>query len=91
VLAPLVVVSIVAAHASARALTGGTKAQYAAELLPWLVPAAAAQVLAGLAASGLAALDDYVTAAAGFALGAVAGLVVIAAFIDRGVVAFGWG
>ena len=44
-----------------------SKAQYAAELLPWLVPAAAAQVLAGVAASGLAALDDYVTAAVGFA------------------------
>ena len=48
------------------------------QLLPWLVPAAAAQVYAGVAASALAALDDYGTAALGFALGAVAGLVVIA-------------
>jgi hypothetical protein len=91
VLGPLVVVAIAASHASASALTGGSKTQYAAELLPWLVPAAAMQILAGVAASGLAALDDYVTAAIGFAVGALAGLVVIAAFIDRGVVAFGWG
>jgi O-antigen/teichoic acid export membrane protein len=90
-LVPLVVVSVAFAHATARALTGGPKVHYAAELLPWLVPAAAAQVLAGVAASGLAALDDYVTAAVGFAVGAVAGLAVIAAFIDHGVVAFGWG
>jgi hypothetical protein len=60
-------------------------------LLPWLVPAAAAQVYAGIAASGLAALGDYGTAAFGFGLGAVAGLVVIVVFIDHGVVAFGWG
>jgi hypothetical protein len=90
-LLPLAICSIGAAHSAARALTGGAKVQYAAELLPWLVPAAAAQVLAGVAASGLAALDDYGTAAAGFSLGALAGLAVIAAFIDRGVVAFGWG
>src|SRR5205814_97343 len=43
------------------------------------------------AASALAALDDYGTAAFGFAAGAVAGLVVIAAFVDHGVRAFGWG
>ena len=62
-----------------------------AELLPWLVPAAAAQVYAGVAASALAALDDYGTAAVVFAAGAVAGLAVIAAFAGHGVVAFGWG
>src|SRR5215831_13964969 len=56
VLGPLVVVAIAASHASASALTGGSKTQYAAELLPWLVPAAAMQILAGVAASGLAAL-----------------------------------
>src|SRR5436190_2140320 len=76
-LVPLVAVSIAASHALARALTGGSKAHYAAELLPWLVPAAALQVLAGVAASALAALDDYGTAALGFSAGGVAGLVAI--------------
>jgi O-antigen/teichoic acid export membrane protein len=91
ILVPLAAVAVVAAHAAARALTGGSKVHYAAELLPWLVPAAATQVLAGVAASALAALDDYATAAFGFALGAVAGLAAIVALIDHGVVAFGWG
>src|SRR5438128_1588110 len=89
-LAPLVVLSLVASHALARALTGGTKAHYAAELLPWLVPAAAAQIFAGVAASALAAFDDYGTAAFGFGAGSVAGLVAIVALVDHGVVAFGW-
>src|SRR5439155_14247847 len=90
-LALLVAVSAAAPHLVARALTGGPKVHYAAELLPWLVPAAALQVLAGVAASALAALDDYVTAALGFSAGGVAGLVAIAALIGHGVVAFGWG
>jgi hypothetical protein len=56
------------------------------------VPAAVAQIYAGIAASGLAALDDYGTAAAGFALGAIVSLVVILVFVDgHGIVAFGWG
>src|SRR3954451_1583607 len=91
-LLPAVAVSILAADGVARLLAGGGDARHAAaELLPWLVPAAAAQILAGVAASGLAALDDYLTAAVGFGAGAVAGLVVIVAFVDRGVAAFGWG
>jgi hypothetical protein len=90
-LAPLAVFAIAGSDVLARALTGGPKMHYAAELLPWLVPAAALQVLAGVAASALAALDDYGTAALGFSVGAVAGLVVIAARVDHGVVAFGWG
>src|SRR5947207_11686296 len=63
----------------------------AASLLPWLVPAAAAQVAAGVFASALASLDDYLIAAASFGAGAVAGLVVIVALVGHGVVAFGWG
>ncbi len=91
-LVPAVVLAIVASGTLARGLAGGGDAQdAAAELLPWLVPAAAAQVYAGIAASGLAALGDYGTAALGFGLGAVAGLVVIVAAADQGVVAFGWG
>src|SRR5206468_2727453 len=50
-LAPLVAVAMAEPHLVAPALTGGAKVHYAAELLPWLVPAAAAQILAGVAAS----------------------------------------
>ncbi len=91
-IAPAIVVALAEPHWPAAALTGGSQAERsAAELLPWLVPAAAAQVFAGLCASALAALDDYGTAAFGYAAGAIAGVAVIAAFLDRGVAAFGWG
>ncbi len=84
--------AIAASDTVARGLAGnGAARDAAAELLPWLLPAAAAQVYAGIAASGLAALGDYGTAAIGFGAGAVAGLVVIVAASDEGVVAFGWG
>ena len=57
-----------------------------------MVAAGALQVLAGLAASALAALDDYVTAAAGFVSGSVAGLALILVLIDHhGVQAVAWG
>ena len=52
-----------------------TSAAVAADALPWLVPAAFAQLIAALAASALAAKDSYVPAALGFALGGIAGLV----------------
>ena len=91
-LVPLVAVAVVAPDWLAGLLTGSSRSRHqAAELLPWLVPAAAAQVYAGLAASALAALDDYGTAAFGFGAGAVAGLVTIVALVDNGVRAFGWG
>ena len=92
-LIPIVVLAIAWPEGIAHALTGGTEARHsAAELVPWLVPAAAAQVVAGVLASALAALDDYVTAAVAFGVGAVVGLVAIAALVDdHGVVAFGWG
>ena len=91
-LAPLVALALAVPHWPAAALTGSSQARRsAAELLPWLVPAAAAQVFAGIVASALAALDDYATAAAGYAVGAVAGLAVIAVFLHDGVAAFGWG
>src|SRR6266576_2124627 len=41
-------------------------AAVAADALPWLVPAAFAQLIAALAASALAAKDSYVPAALGF-------------------------
>ena len=71
---PLVLVAEVAAKPVAAVLTGGgsTTAQNAAvESLRWMVPAAAAYLFAGIAASGLAALDDYATAAIGYASGSV--------------------
>jgi len=92
-LVPATVVAILWAGTIATALTGGgAKADAAATLLPWVVPAAVAQICAGIAASALASFDDYRTAAAGFTLGAIASLVVIVVFVDaHGIVAFGWG
>jgi hypothetical protein len=91
-LVPVLVLCIGWPDVVARALTGDPDARHAAAtLLPWLVPAAAAQIAAGVFASALASLDDYVVAAAAFGGGAVAGLVVIVAFVGHGVVAFGWG
>jgi O-antigen/teichoic acid export membrane protein len=91
-LVPLVAVAVAAPNWAAGLLTSTPAAQSsAAELLPWLVPAAAAQVYAGVGASALAAFDDYGTAALGYALGAVTGLAVIGALVHRGVAAFGWG
>src|ERR1700758_1609973 len=49
----LVADSLAAPHLAARALTSGPRVHYAAELLPWLVPAAAVQILAGVVASAL--------------------------------------
>jgi hypothetical protein len=69
-----------------------TSAHVASRALVVLVPAAFGQLLAALAASALAALDSYGTAAAGFALGGVAGLVVFAALADsHGIVSLAWG
>jgi hypothetical protein len=92
---PLVVAAEVWADAFGRLLTGGESAvaqDTAATVLRWMVPAAVMHLFAGLAASGLAALDDYGTAAIGYALGSAAGLAVI---IERaepdGIVAVAWG
>jgi hypothetical protein len=83
---PLLVVAIVAADGIASVLTGfdeGAARETAAESLPWLVAAALAQLFAGLAASALAALDDYRTAALGYAAGSILGLVFILSRIDE--------
>src|SRR6266446_5185918 len=67
-------------------------AHIAGRALEVLVPAAFGQLLAALAASALAAIDSYGTAAAGFALGGIAGLAVFAALADgHGIVALAWG
>jgi hypothetical protein len=93
--AVLVVIAIAAAEPIADLLTGQGEAlarSTAADALPWMVAAGGLQVLAGLAASALAALDDYVTAAIGFVSGSVAGLALILVLIDRhGVQAVAWG
>src|SRR5450830_1688463 len=73
---PLLLLSLTAAGPIARLLTGAgpTAAQHAATIQG---RAAVLQLSAGLAASSLAALDNYVVAAAGYALGSVIGLTYI--------------
>jgi hypothetical protein len=77
---PLVVLGLTAARPLAWLLTGnGASAarDTAATALPWMLGASVLQLYAGLAASSLAALDDYLVAALGYAVGSVAGLVYI--------------
>jgi hypothetical protein len=67
-------------------------AAIAGSALPWLVPAAFGQLLAALAASALAARDSYLVAAAGFALGAIGGVVMFIVLADaHGLVSLAWG
>jgi hypothetical protein len=67
-------------------------AHIAGRALAILVPAAFVQLLAALAASALAAVDSYGTAALGFALGGISGLAVFAVLADaKGIVALAWG
>jgi O-antigen/teichoic acid export membrane protein len=67
-------------------------AKVAGDALPWLVPAAFAQLLAALAASALAARDSYIVAAAGFALGGISGVVLFVLLADEhGLVSLAWG
>jgi putative peptidoglycan lipid II flippase len=64
----------------------------AGQALPWLVPAAVAQVLAALAAATLAARNRFGAAALGFSAGGVVGLVVFVLLADEhGVIALAWG
>lgn len=92
---PLLVLGEVAAEPIADLLTGSgsQEAQDAcAEALRWMIPAAVAHLYAGLAASGLAALDNYATAALGYAAGSAAGLALIVNQVDeQGIVAVSWG
>jgi hypothetical protein len=93
--APLAAVAILFATPAAALLTGFGPPQArdtAAATLPWLVVAAIGQLYAGLAASALAALDDYATAAAGYAIGSIAGLALILWRVgDDGIEAVAWG
>lgn len=77
---PLLAIAVVGADGFASVLTGfdeGVAQETAATSLPWLIVAALAQLYAGLAASALASLDDYRTAAIGYAAGSVLGLAFI--------------
>ncbi len=95
VVVPLLVVAAAAARPLAALLTGfGPDAarDAASATLPWMVLAAVLQLFAGFAASALAALDDYATAAAGFTVGSVAGLALILLRVDHdGIQAVSWG
>jgi hypothetical protein len=67
-------------------------AAVAADAMPWLIPAAFAQLLAALAASALAARDSYLPAAAAFALGGIGGVVFFVLAADEyGLVSLAWG
>jgi hypothetical protein len=93
---PVVLVVALLSHQLGELIMGTRPPPEAAEIagraLVWLVPAAFAQLLAGLCASALAAVDSYGTAAAGYAAGGLSGLIVFVAFADgHGVVALAWG
>jgi hypothetical protein len=93
--APLLALALFASPTLARLLTGGGSEiarDTAADALPWLVGAGVAHLFAALAASGLAAIDDYGTAALGYALGSTAGLALILLRIEPdGILAVAWG
>ena len=64
----------------------------AGDALPWLIPAAFAQLIASLSASALAAKDSYLPAAAAFALGGIGGVVFFVLAADaHGLVSLAWG
>jgi hypothetical protein len=92
---PLLVIGLVAARPIADLLTGwgsGAAIDAAAGALPWMIVAGIGQFTAGLLASTLAALDDYVVPALGYVVGSVCGLAVILARIDEnGTDAVAWG
>jgi hypothetical protein len=92
---PLIVVVELAADPIADLLTGDgspVAREASADALRWMVPAAVGYLFAGLAASGLAALDDYATPAVGYAVGAAAGLAFMLARVEPdGIIALAWG
>jgi len=92
---PLILVSALGSSLVARLLTGdGSEVaeDTAAEVLRWVVPAGVAHLFAALVASGLAAIDDYRTAALGYTLGSAAGLALILTRVEPdGIIAVAWG
>jgi hypothetical protein len=81
-------------HPLGEAITGSLperSAEVAAEALAYLVPAAFAQLVAALAASALAARDEYEIAAVAYAAGGVAGLILFVLLADaHGTIALAW-
>jgi hypothetical protein len=91
---PFVLLAELGSQEVAGLLTGddGVARDTAADALRWVVPAAVAHLFAGLAASGLAALDDYRLAALGYAAGSAAGLTLILLRVEPdGIIAVAWG
>jgi hypothetical protein len=92
---PLLAIGLVAGRSIADVLTGSgseVAIDAAAGALPWMIVAGLGQFTAGLLASTLAALDDYVVPALGYVVGSVSGLVLILARIDvNGTDAVAWG
>jgi hypothetical protein len=92
---PATVLAIVFADFWGELVTGRLpeeSASVAADAMPWLIPAAFAQLLAALAASALAARDSYLPAAAAFALGGIGGVVFFVLAADAyGLVSLAWG
>ncbi len=89
---PATALAVVLAGPLGHALTSREEAADAfASALPWMVAAGALQLLAALWASALAARDSYGVAAAGYALGALAGLALFVSLRSHGTVALAWG
>jgi O-antigen/teichoic acid export membrane protein len=92
---PLVLVTELGASWLASVLTGdgsGVAHDTATDALRWVVPAGCLYLFAGLAASALAALDDYALAALGYAAGSLSGLTLILLRVDPdGILAVAWG
>jgi hypothetical protein len=92
---PVLLLTLFGADLLAEILTGegsGSAHATAVDALRWIGPAAVAHLFGALAASGLAALDDYGTAAFGYAAGSVAGLTLILTRVEPdGIIAVAWG
>jgi hypothetical protein len=91
---PVCVLVVAFAHPLGELVTGSLpekSAKVAGTALEILVPAAFVQLLAALAASVLAALDSYGTAALGFGVSGLVGLALFAALADPvGITALAW-
>ncbi|HET7046050.1 MAG TPA: hypothetical protein VFI37_14470 [Gaiellaceae bacterium] len=81
----------VAVGAAVAVLSGGETASLFGRALPWFVLAGALQLLAGLASSALAALDDYRAAALGYSLAGLVGLALFGGLVWAGPLSLAWG
>jgi hypothetical protein len=80
-----------AVGAALAAVAGGETASLFGRALPWFVLAGSFQLLAALAASVLAALDDYRVAAVGYSLAGIGGLALFGALLWAGPLSLAWG